>query len=374
MYTGREHTTDDGSTWLVCEDWEISWGIVNDLFGVYMDKVISSLCECFANEPLFLEVVRAIADHDNHKMERECKRAQRRAEGYHIEDGKLWCITDGKSIHTKPRVECVSQAEAIDMAKCEHSNNGHWGRDLTKLQLMDRIYSPQLDQSITLAPLECPQCKNFGSSHLHTLRYPITCQHPFKLLVADYLSLPKCKGGYTWGFKFKTSGAAKTTLSGLKAITHTFCAPETFMADRGSHFNNRDVCAWCEAQGTTHHGVTAYAPWINGLVENANRKLLGQLKRLCSPSLGEDDYESVKPEDITKTWPDHFDVAIRQLNKHIIPSLQFSPKELLLGFVVNTTRTPTTTVTAQPSQHDVNIQMLYVDQQCRTEQVTQHFT
>ena len=69
MYTGREHTTDDGSMWLVCEDWEISRGIVNDLFGVYMDEVISSLCERFANEPLFLEVVRAIADHDNHKME-----------------------------------------------------------------------------------------------------------------------------------------------------------------------------------------------------------------------------------------------------------------------------------------------------------------
>ena len=252
------------------------------------------------------------------------------------------------------------------MAKCEHGNNGHWGHDLIKLQLMDRIYSPQLDQSITLAPLECPQCKNFGSSHLHALMYPIMHQYPFKLLVADYLSLPKCKGGYhsillildtyshfTWGFKFKTSGAAKTALS---------------------HFNNGDVCAWCEVQGTTHHGVMAYALWINGLVKNANRKLLGRLKCLCSPSLGEDDYESVKPEDITKTWPDHFDATIRQLNERIIPSLQFSPKELLLGFIINTTRTPTTTATAQPSQHDVNIQMLYVDQQHRTEQVTWHFT
>ena len=69
MYTGRERTTDDRSMWLVCEDWEISRGIVNDLFGVYTDEVISSLCERFANEPLFLEVVRAIADHDNHKTE-----------------------------------------------------------------------------------------------------------------------------------------------------------------------------------------------------------------------------------------------------------------------------------------------------------------
>ena len=95
--------------------------------------------------------------------------------------------------------------------------------------------------------------------------YPITCRHPFKLLVADYLSLPKGKGGYhtvllilntysryTWGFKLRTSGTAKTTLDGLKTVTNAFRPPETFMMDGGSHFNNGDVRTWCEAQGTTH--------------------------------------------------------------------------------------------------------------------------
>ena len=110
---------------------------------------------------------------------------------------------------------------------------------------------------------------------------------------------------------------------------------QTLMTDSGSHFNNGDMHAWCEAQGTTYHVFMAYTPWINGLVENANRKLLGWLKCLCSPGLGEDDYEHVKPKDITKVWPNHFDTTIRQLNKWIIPSLQFSPKELLLGFIVN---------------------------------------
>ena len=263
MYTGKERMADDGSTWLVCEDWETSRGIVNDLFGIYTDKVISSLYERFADEPLFLEVVQAIANRNDHKTERERNRTRHRAEGYQIEDGKLWRITDRKSIRAKPRAECVLQTEAIEMAKHEHNSNGHWGRDLTKLQLMDRIYSLRLDQSIAIALLECPQCKNFGSSHLHSLLYPITRRHPFELLIADYLSLPKGKGGYhsvllvldtyswyTWGFKFKTSSTAKTTLDGLRVITHIFRAPETFMTDGGSHFNNGDVHAWCEAQGT----------------------------------------------------------------------------------------------------------------------------
>ena len=205
--------------------------------------------------------------------------------------------------------------------------------------------------------------------------YPITCRHPFELLVADYLSLLKGKGGYhtallildtyscfTWDFKLRIHGTAKTTLNGLKAITHTFHTPETFMTDSGSHFNNGDICTWCEAQGTTHHVTAAYALWINGLVENANRKLLGSLKHLCSPGLGKDDYEQVKPKDITRAWPDHFNTTIRQLNERII-SLQFSPKELLLGFVVNTACTLPPILMTEPTQHNGTIQTAYIHQQ-----------
>ncbi|KAG2743517.1 hypothetical protein P692DRAFT_20745618, partial [Suillus brevipes Sb2] len=114
----------------------------------------------------------------------------------------------------RARVECVTKKEAMVLAKEAHENNGHWGRDLTKLQLMDQIASPSLDQSIVTALLECPQCKIFGSTQLHALLYPITRRHSFELLVADYHSLPKSKGGhhnvllilytysqYVWGFK-----------------------------------------------------------------------------------------------------------------------------------------------------------------------------
>jgi hypothetical protein len=90
--------------------------------------------------------------------------------------------------------------------------------------------------------LTYPQCKNFGLSQLHTLMYPITRHHPFELLVADYLALPNGKNGfhnvllildtysqYVWGFKLKVHGTAKTTIDGLKFITHNFQAPKTFM-------------------------------------------------------------------------------------------------------------------------------------------------
>lgn len=143
-----------------------------------------------------------------------------------------------------------------------------------------------------------------------------------------------------WGFKFKTSGMAKTTLDGLKAITHTFHTPETFMTDVGSLLNNRDVCAWCTAQGTTHQVVPAYTPWINRFIENTNRKLLRWLKHLCIPSLREDNHEQVKLKDITKAWPNHFNTTIHQLNNVFTQLLQFFLKELLLGFSVNNTPNP----------------------------------
>ena len=177
---------------------------------------------------------------------------------------------------------------------------------------MDKFYSPQLDQLVVNTLLQCPQCKNFGSTQLHALLYPIMRHHPFKLLVADYLSLPKGKNGfhtvllildiylqYVWGFKLKTSGTAKTTLDRLSAITRIFGAPETLMTNGGSHFNNGDVCAWCEVNGTKHQVTAAYAPWINGLVEGTNSHLLGLLCSLCSPGLGEDDYKHTSPDHIT---------------------------------------------------------------------------
>ena len=202
------------------------------------------------------------------------------------------------------------------------------------------------------------------------------CRHPFELLVADYLSLPKGKNGfhtvllildtysqYVWGFKLKTSSTAKTTLDRLSTITHMFWAPEMLMTDSGLHFNNGDVHAWCEVNGTKDQVTAAYAPWINGLVEGMNSHLLGQLCHLCSPRLGEDDYEHTSPDHITQAWPNLFDTAICQLNKHIIPTFYLSPKELLLGLIINTAAMPVLDLTTEFMPDMVSIQAAYINQQ-----------
>lgn len=121
------------------------------------------------------------------------------------------------------------------------------------------------------------------------------------MLVGDYISLPKGKGGYStlgvylntfsqhvWVFKYKTAGSTKTTIDSLTSIANTFIVSETFMADGGKHFNNDMVREFCTSRACKLHTIAAYSPWVNGLVEGTNKLLLHVLKRLCAPDLGED--------------------------------------------------------------------------------------
>ena len=176
--------------------------------------------------------------------------------------------------------------------------------------------------------MECGHCKAFGGQHLASLLKPITRQHPWELLVGDYLSMPMGKGGFhtiglymdvysqkIFGRKFTTYGTTATTIALLNKIRHAYQMPEVFMADGGSHFMGHDVAEWCLEHGSRYEQVAAYSLWVNGLLECTNGILLSHLKRLCAPDLGEDEYAKITSFDnLPHNWPTHFDTAIEQLN------------------------------------------------------------
>ena len=263
------------------------------------------------------------------------------------------------------------------MAREIHGREGHFGRDAIKEKLIDKIKSPYLDQTILTAIRECGRCKGFGNTHLHSLLEPITRRHPGELLVGDYCSISKGKGGFnnlgvyldvfsrhTTVYTYKKSGTGLTTVNALRDIGNGFIDPEAVMVDGGSHFNNNEVKEFCKERGIKLHIVAKYSPWVNGLVEGTNKILLGILKRLCAPDLGEDEYELITDfTDLPKNWPDHLDEAVRQLNRRILPSLKFSPNELAFGLVVNTNRTDPDIVATEPTVEEVNLHMAYVEQQ-----------
>jgi hypothetical protein len=104
------------------------------------------------------------------------------------------------------------------------------------------------------------------------------------------------------------------------------------MADGGSHFDNQEVDVFCEERDILHITTPAYTPWVNGLIENANQLLLGQLKKLCTPNHDEDgDDPTMDTKSIPTNWPEHFNEAIRQLNDCIAPALNATAHELLFA-------------------------------------------
>ena len=377
QFTDNPKRKGDGHEWTVDPSWAANTGLAYNIWSAQLDETQTNLRTRFANEPIFLEVIDAMHNIDHGKRVRDKRRARHRMLGYQIDDGRLWRIGDGKSTRARARLECVTQEEAKALAQTEHEKGGHFGRDLIKIALLDRICSPRLDKSIMAAIVECGRCKGFGGQHLAALLKPITRRHPWELLVGDYLSMPVGRGGFhtiglfmdvysqkIFGFKYTSHGTTATTIASLNRIRQLYRMPEVFMADGGSHFAGHVVRDWCDEHVSHYHQVSAYSPWVNGLLEGTNGKLLSRLKRFCAPNLGEDEWAKItKFEDLPANWPTHFDTAIEQLNARILPAYKFSPDELCLGIVVNTVTTPVEISGSELKEASIAIQNDYVSQQ-----------
>ena len=85
--------------------------------------------------------------------------------------------------------------------------------------------------------------------------------------------------------------------------------------DSGSHFNNEEVCRYCEAHDIQHIKMPAYTPWTNSLVENTNKILLEHLRRMCVPNL---DLTEEMDAGAWEKWPDYLKEAIRTINDRIL--------------------------------------------------------
>ncbi|TEB24808.1 hypothetical protein FA13DRAFT_1596543, partial [Coprinellus micaceus] len=85
------------------------------------------------------------------KSIRDRRRAKHKAHMYMVDQGKLWRVGSTAIERARARVECVTQEEAGQLAWEVHRDGGHFHRDNIKIQLMNTIMSPNLDQSITTA-------------------------------------------------------------------------------------------------------------------------------------------------------------------------------------------------------------------------------
>ena len=326
----REHEENDGSSWSVLPDWEATLGIRNDIFSVVTVLLTPTLPSDYGlvnaskGDVFFKSIISHLLDREAGGSIRERQRAKARAQGFTIEGGKLWRL----STRAKDRVchqECIPKVKAGDIALTCHRETGHFrSLDLLKTHLHKWYFWPGMDTDCHQVVLECPECKHFGPSFHNHLLQLIQCSRLFSLVSGNYLSLPSGFNGYSeallfidiysgfvWGTMLKKTGDAESTINGLGHIVNKFATPASFMADRGRHFDNLAVWAYCKSKSINTITTPEYSPWMNGLIEGTNKLLLNILRQLCSPNMDElvDNDEPINAESIPYNWPKHFDRA-----------------------------------------------------------------
>jgi transposase InsO family protein len=348
MWDGYKRTGIDGSDWSVLPNWEATKGIVNDILSMsYVPPHLHPLETRFADDIFFEPIVKHLLGHDAGTTPSDRRKAAHRATSFTIADDKLWKVST-KASDRVSRTECIPATKGFAQALETHLSNGCFGPEHIQLHLRDHYFWPGMMTDCRQAQLECPKCKSFGATTRNSALQPIRRTQPFALIAGDYLSLPVGKGGFktvglyidvysgfVWSSKLKTAGTGKSTVTSLKRLFHDYAVPKSFMSDGGSHFDNNEVDSYCNEERVQHIVTPAYAPWVNGLIENANRLLLGRLKRLCAPD--HDNIENSAETDVKalpNNWPEHLDEAIRQLNDRILPALNATPRELLFGLAL----------------------------------------
>ncbi|KAG9123419.1 hypothetical protein FRC07_014963 [Ceratobasidium sp. 392] len=352
MYEGRPDD-DEGPGRLEDVDpgWEAQKGLVNDMYLLLDDDSTAKLLDRFKEDEFFSDILMHLLFEANDdspsdkETERDRKRRAHRAEGYMVENGKLWLV-GGKHARAGTKVECIPHNEGFELAHSVHRAGGHFGRDMTVLALQQEYHWPRMRFHATEAVTTCPRCKNFGPRLLSALLRPITRAKPFDLIVGDYVSLPEGHGGfktvlvlidvysrYLFAFASRKPGTGKFTVDALTKVSDLIAKPKSFMADGGSHFDCDEVRHWCEGNGTHPLTTPPYAPWTNGLAEGTIKLLIGRLKKLCAPKVGEAPDESDDAASTPLAWPKHLTTAVAQLNDRTLDSLGYSPRELLTGIL-----------------------------------------
>ncbi|KAB5590316.1 Retrovirus-related Pol polyprotein [Ceratobasidium theobromae] len=169
---------------------------------------------------------------------------------------------------------------------------------------------------------------------------------------ANYLSLPTGTRGYktvlliidvysrfVFGFVTRGAGTGAYTVECLDKLGDIITTPIAPMSDNGSHFDCGEVHDWAKRNNIKLIHSPAYTPSVNGLVEDANKILLGRLCTLCAEDVGEARGSPDRPPTpLPRSWPKFLQVAIHQMNDRVMPSLGYTSRKLITGVLTSDRR------------------------------------
>ncbi len=161
------------------------------------------------------------------------------------------------------------------------------------------------------------------------LQYPLP-EAPWDVVSIDLLQLPQSHHGSRYllvcvdhltRFVVLTPLKDKTvTVVAHALVTHLFCpfsTPRVVLSDDGAELRNVVVSEICSQFGIKQTFTAAYHPASNGLVERANRKILGVLRPIVNEFLD--------------SWEDWLQHVAAFLNSSVNDSTGKSPHYILYG-------------------------------------------
>ncbi|KAG9078495.1 hypothetical protein FS749_009469 [Ceratobasidium sp. UAMH 11750] len=92
----------------------------------------------------------------------------------------------------------------------------------------------------------------------------------------------------------------------------------------------------------------------NRLAEGHVKLLIGRLKRLCTGTVGESPEEDADASTTPESWPKHLALATAQLNDRVLPSLGYSPRELLTGILQAERKAQRAKAVTAPAASDID--------------------
>ncbi|KAF8505206.1 hypothetical protein JB92DRAFT_2647283, partial [Gautieria morchelliformis] len=121
-----------GESWSVLPDWEANKGYRTTYLGVETETTHSELRAHFTGDDWFTQIIDHVTGQNTGHTPRERRRVKHRAQGFLIEDGKLWRL-NRKPLDRTAKAECIPTKEGLRWAMKTHTDNGHFGWEHTKL-------------------------------------------------------------------------------------------------------------------------------------------------------------------------------------------------------------------------------------------------
>ncbi|EPQ28449.1 uncharacterized protein PFL1_04275 [Pseudozyma flocculosa PF-1] len=259
--------------------------------------------------------------------------------------------------------DCQALKQILDSDRFPNAH-ARWREELLRHDI--RLTWPRLVHDVADFVKRCQTCQQFGPTEGTTLS-PVVVISPMETWAADFVSLPTSHGvskllviiayfsRFTWAFPVRAATGkevVKALASLRKALGHL---PHTLVTNGGSHFDCQEVAVYLESVGTLHHITPAYAPWVNGMVERANRSLLDELKKLSAPA------EIPLGEIASAQWLPNLDEALRAINRHPMKELaDLSPLQLHYG-LTRYPREDLVAATVEPTVEQRQLARAFVD-------------